>query len=190
MNQALPIKGNRVLLRQPIDKDVMDYFNVEVSLELVRMYGGNTQKLSVKTMESASNFIKSIKANPYEWCVEFEGRLVGQARLTVDELDNRARYAIGLFDSAVWSKGLGTEITQLVLHFAFEELRLHRVDLRVLEYNKRAIACYEKCGFVQEGMEREGALIEGKYETDIFMSILDREYEQVKEGFVQPVIFR
>ncbi|MGI2328480.1 GNAT family N-acetyltransferase [Planococcus sp. YIM B11945] len=64
------------------------------------------------------------------------------------------------------------------------------MDLRVLEFNQRAIKCYEKCGFVQEGVEREGALIEGKYETDIFMSILDREYETVKEIFVQPVIFR
>ncbi|MGI2328479.1 GNAT family N-acetyltransferase [Planococcus sp. YIM B11945] len=122
MNQVPPMKGKNVLLRQPIEKDVMDYFNVEVNLELVRMYGGDTQKLNVKTMESATKFVESIKANPYEWCVEFEGRLVGQARLTVDGFDNRARYAVGLFDPTVWGHGLGTEITQLVLHFAFEEL--------------------------------------------------------------------
>lgn len=42
-----------------------------------------------------------------------------------------------------------------------EFLRLHRVDLKVLEYNKRAIACYQKCGFTQEGVKREGTLIEG-----------------------------
>lgn len=35
---------------------------------------------------------------------------------------------------------------------------------------------YEKCGFIIEGPEREGALIEGKYETDIMMSILENEY--------------
>lgn len=71
------------------------------------------------------------------------------------------------------------------LYDAFEELNLHRVDLRVLEYNKRAIKCYEKCGFIKEGVEREGALIEGKYETDVFMSILDREYDVIKEKFVK-----
>ncbi|MEH7887318.1 GNAT family protein [Bacillus sp. JJ1609] len=94
---------------------------------------------------------------------------------------------MGFFDPSVWNRGLGTEVTQLVLKYAFEQLNLHRVDLRVLEYNKRAIRCYEKCGFVQEGTEREGALIEGKYETDVFMSILDREYNSLKEKFQESI---
>lgn len=181
MRNPLPVmEGKNVLLRNPKESDVLDYFQVEASADLVRMYGGNTQQLAPKTMENAREFIQSIQSNEYEWCVEFRGRLVGQARLTLDGSDNRARYAVGLFDPAVWSKGLGTEITQLVLRYAFQELHLHRVDLRVLEYNKRAIRCYEKCGFVEEGREREGALIEGKYETDVIMSILDREYEAME----------
>jgi RimJ/RimL family protein N-acetyltransferase len=51
------------------------------------------------------------------------------------------------------------------------------VDLKVLEYNKRAIACFEKCGFIREGVEREGALIEDHWETDAIMSILEQEYK-------------
>jgi RimJ/RimL family protein N-acetyltransferase len=34
-------------------------------------------------------------------------------------------------------------------------MNLHRVDLRVLAFNDGAIASYRKCGFVQEGCERE-----------------------------------
>ena len=184
MNEAPVIKGSTLLLRQPIESDVLDYLSVEVNEELIRMYGGDTRNLAPKTIEKAKKFVESIKANKLEWCVEFEGRFVGQARLTVSEVDNRARYAVGLFDPSVWARGLGTEITQLVLHYAFEELHLHRVDLRVLQYNKRAIKCYEKCGFIQEGVEREGALIEGKYETDVFMSILDREYLSINDRFI------
>lgn len=180
MSNAAPlIKGQNVLLRKPEETDVMDYYNIEISSELIRMYGGNTREISKKTMENATSFIQSIQNHPLEWCVEFEGRLIGQARLTINEADNRARYAIGLFDPSVWGKGLGTEITQLVMRYAFDELSLHRVDLRVLEYNHRAIKCYEKCGFIIEGTEREGALIEGKYETDLIMSMLDREYNEV-----------
>jgi [ribosomal protein S5]-alanine N-acetyltransferase len=129
VNEAPVIKGNKVLLRQPVESDVIDYLNVEVNTELVRMYGGDTRNLSPKTIENAQKFINAILNNKIEWCVEFEGRFVGQARLTVSEIDNRARYAVGLFDPSVWNKGLGTEITQLVLRYAFEELGLHRVDL-------------------------------------------------------------
>ena len=179
------IMGKRVLLRQPIERDVIDYLNVEVNKELERMYGGDTRDLSPKTKEEAQKFVNAIQNNKLEWCVEFEGRFIGQARLTVNTLDKRARYAVGLFDPTVWNEGLGTEITQLVLRYAFEELQLHRVDLRVLQYNKRAIKCYEKCGFIQEGVEREGALIEGKYETDVFMSILDREFQSIKDTFLE-----
>ncbi|WP_108670427.1 GNAT family N-acetyltransferase [Peribacillus acanthi] len=177
MNVAPVIQGKNVLLRQPIESDVMDYYQVESSKELIRLYGGDTRNIKPKTFEEAQKFVDTIRANKLEWCVEFESRLIGQGRLSVSEIDNRARYAVGIFDPSVWGKGLGTEITQLVLQYAFDELKLHRVDLRVLQYNKRAIKCYEKCGFTQEGIEREGALIEGKYETDVIMSILDREYK-------------
>jgi [ribosomal protein S5]-alanine N-acetyltransferase len=176
MNEAPPIKGEKILLRQPIESDVDDFLKVETTEELIRMYGGNTKKMTSKTLEKAQQYVESIRSKKVAWCVEYKGRLIGSARLTVSQEDNRARYAVGIFDPSVWGKGLGTDVTKLVLRYAFEHLKLHRVDLRVLEYNKRAIRCYEKCGFIQEGVEREGALIEGKYETDVFMSILDREY--------------
>ncbi|UCZ55059.1 GNAT family N-acetyltransferase [Bacillus shivajii] len=185
MNNVSPtMKGKHVILRRPKESDVWDYMNVEASEELVRMYGGDRNKIGPKTIEKAQQFIQSIQDHELEWCVEYEGKMVGQARLTVNKVDNRARYAVGLFAPSVWGRGLGTEITQLVLRYGFEELNLHRVDLRVLQYNKRAIKCYEKCGFIQEGVEREGALIEGKYETDVLMSILSREYDEIKQTFI------
>jgi RimJ/RimL family protein N-acetyltransferase len=50
----------------------------------------------------------------------------------------------------------------LVIHYAFDELNLHRLQLSVIAYNARAIAMYEKLGFVREGnyrefVERDGA---------------------------------
>lgn len=55
------------------------------------------------------------------------------------------------------------------------------MDLRVLDYTKRAIACYAKCKFVKEGDEREGAWIAGRYERDVMMSVLDREYKALNQ---------
>jgi len=42
-----------------------------------------------------------------------------------------------------------------VLAIGFDEIGLHRIDLGVFDFNTRAIRCYEKCGFVQEGLARE-----------------------------------
>ena len=180
MNQSPLIKGKQVFLRQPKESDILDRFKCGRTKEIVRMYGGDTRNLKPFTMKEAKTFVEKVSAEKYNWCIEYNRHCVGQARLTVNEEDQRARYAIGIFNPSMLGKGLGTEVTKLIVAFAFEELHLHRVDLRVLEYNQRAISCYEKCGFVKEGVEREGALIEGKFETDVFMSMLDREYEALK----------
>lgn len=94
----------------------------------------------------------------------------------VDPENRRARYAIGIFGPTFWGRGLGTEASRLVLAYAFEVLLLHRVELRVLAFNERAIACYERCGFRREGVEREGAWIGGEWQSDVIMSILEQEY--------------
>lgn len=56
----LQIKGETIISRQPIEKDVVDYLKVEVSRELVRMYDGSTYNLFAKTRERAQQFVKSI----------------------------------------------------------------------------------------------------------------------------------
>jgi RimJ/RimL family protein N-acetyltransferase len=65
---------------------------------------------------------------------------------------------------------------KLVLAHGFGEMNLHRIDLRVLARNGRAIRAYEKCGFVHEGVERESALIDGNWEDDVKMSVLEHEF--------------
>lgn len=62
------------------------------------------------------------------------------------------------------------------MQYAFEDLKLHRVDLKVLDYNKLGIRCYEKCGFKVDGVLRDSAFIEGQYYSDIVMSILEDEW--------------
>ncbi|MGM0880685.1 MAG: GNAT family N-acetyltransferase [Bacillota bacterium] len=182
MNESPLIRGQRVILRKPIEQDMFDRLACGRNEEIVRMYGGDTRNLKPFTLEDAKAFFDDILSRKLNWCIEFEGKCIGTARLTIDEHDCRARYATGIFDPSHWNKGLGTEVTQLVLQYAFEQLKLHRVDLRVLEYNQRAIACYEKCGFIKEGVEREGAFIEDKFESDVIMSILDREYRKLKRA--------
>jgi RimJ/RimL family protein N-acetyltransferase len=73
-------------------------------------------------------------------------------------------------------KGIGQEVTRLLLKYAFEELNLHRVDLRVLAYNVRAINCYKKCGFIIEGTERESAYVDGAWYDDLIIGILAHEF--------------
>jgi RimJ/RimL family protein N-acetyltransferase len=62
------------------------------------------------------------------------------------------------------------------LNYAFSDLKLHRISVRVIDYNSRAIRACQKCGFTIEGREREAALVDGRWYDDVMMAILDREY--------------
>lgn len=102
-------------------------------------------------------------------------QLVG--RLYGSKLYIRAGVLPGFIRRAVNASVNGSEVTRLLLAYGFQVKKWHRIELRVLEYNHRAIRCYEKCGF-KDGVLRENAYIEGKYCSDIVMSILEREYKQ------------
>ncbi len=74
-------------------------------------------------------------------------------------------------------QGYGTEALRLVLGYAFRELKLHKVYLRVLEYNTRAIHAYQKCGFRVEGVLREEMKVDGRWHALIYMGILAHEFQ-------------
>jgi RimJ/RimL family protein N-acetyltransferase len=64
---------------------------------------------------------------------------------------------------------------RLLAAHAFDTLGLHRLGSRVLDFNARAVAAYEKVGFVVEGREREAALIASKWHDDLILGLLDRD---------------
>ena len=73
-----------------------------------------------------------------------------------------------------------------MLEYAFNVLKLHRLSVRVVEYNTRAIRAYQKCGFVVEGREREAAFVDGIWHDDVVMGIVDREYMEIRSSKAQP----
>jgi RimJ/RimL family protein N-acetyltransferase len=55
---------------------------------------------------------------------------------------------------------------------------LNRVELMTDADNMRGRRCYEKCGFVEEGVLRQHRLIEGRFGDTIMMSVLREEWER------------
>jgi RimJ/RimL family protein N-acetyltransferase len=76
----------------------------------------------------------------------------------------------------MWNQGLGTDTVRLVLEYGFDDLELNRIDLTTDEDNVRGRRCYEKCGFVQEGVLRQHRFVEGKFGNTIVMSVLRGEW--------------
>jgi RimJ/RimL family protein N-acetyltransferase len=176
-NSGVPrLVGPTVVLRPPRGQDVEDRLQLGLDPEIQRMYGvvADDQPL---TRERVTGWFERLAGHPHAWVIEVDGKAVGTARIdNVVEEDARASLAVGIDDPDQLGRGLGTEAIKLVLRHAFEQMRLHRLSLRVLEYNTRAIRAYEKCGFKVEGREREAALVAGERFDDVLMGILAREW--------------
>ncbi|TMF13168.1 MAG: GNAT family N-acetyltransferase [Chloroflexi bacterium] len=115
-----------------------------------------------------------------------DGLHIGMCGLHHTSPENRhASLGIMVGDKSYWSNGYGSDAVMTLLRFAFEEMNLNRVELGVFEFNERAIACYLKCGFVEEGRRREHYFQEGRYWDIIDMSVLRREFEAPQQNRVQ-----
>lgn len=169
--------GPRVRLRAAVPADVDAMLANGRHAEIERGYGGDGTDPEPITREQAEAWVARMADDPLGWVIEHGGRCVGGAGLhSLVEPDRRASYAIGLQLPDLLGQGLGTETTRLVLHHAFEAVQLHRVVVRVLASNTRAIRCYEKCGFVVEGRERESARTGDSWEDDLIMGVLATEW--------------
>lgn len=68
--------------------------------------------------------------------------------------------------------GYGRDAVNTFTEFCFRQLNLHKVYLKVFDYNINAIKCYEKCGFYEEGRLREHLFRNGLYHDIVYMSII------------------
>jgi RimJ/RimL family protein N-acetyltransferase len=106
------------------------------------------------------------------FAIEVDGAVVGSCCFWGIDLHNRrAHLGIGLAEEHR-GRGLGTDACTVMLHYAFVDRGLHRVQLEVLATNAGAIRSYEKAGFREDGRMRESAWVRGEFVDEIYMSVL------------------
>lgn len=87
----------------------------------------------------------------------------------------RAEVWIYIGDKSEWGKGHGKSALDLLINYSFNELNLHRLWLECDPNHKSGVACYEKVGFVKEGIHRDGYFKRGRYHDTIVMGLINNE---------------
>ena len=73
-------------------------------------------------------------------------------------------------------RGLGTDALRVMTRYAFEELGLNKVELRVWADNPRAVHVYRRLGFALEGTRRAVGFHRGAFRDEHLMGLLAAEY--------------
>jgi len=82
-----------------------------------------------------------------------------------------------LLDGEEVNKGFMTESVASVIRYAFDELRLHRIEANIMPRNAASLKVVEKLGFSPEGLARKYLRINGKWEDHIHMVLLNEAME-------------
>ena len=130
------------------------------------------------TREGHENWIKTMvetgKVVQMMICEISTGKAVGSVYVRdIDETHHKAEYGIFIGADNARGKGYGTAAAKLMIHYCFEELKLHRLFLRVYAENARAIRSYEKAGFVKEAYLRDDVYVDGEYRDIVLMGIIN-----------------
>ncbi|KIN65042.1 GCN5-related N-acetyltransferase [Sulfitobacter noctilucicola] len=166
-----------VRLRAPKAEDIAARFKLGNTAEIHHMFGADPAKVQPITKAQATSWFHAQEAEPLAWVIDYRKRLAGALRLhSLDHHDRRASLAVGILNPKLLGKGIGTRAIHLIVAHAFDALKLHRLTLRVVDYNDRAIAAYKKVGFVIEGREREAARVGDAWHDDVIMGLLASDY--------------
>lgn len=104
---------------------------------------------------------------------EDAGELVGYVELAGGQFRRNlgtSHVIIGIVARA-GGRGLGTRLMREAERWAAGH-GVHRLELNVMAHNSRAIALYERVGFVTEGRRRECLLLGGQFRDELYMSKL------------------
>ena len=171
------LRGEKVWLR-PVEPADLEATSLEES-DLAH-YAGFRRSFS---RAEGERFLQKMASHPDEniqftICLLGHNESVGGVGLReADRVNGSAEVSIFISKPSDWSKGLGTDAMRVMLDFAFGEMRLERVWLRVFDYNQRAARSYEKAGFVREVLLRHDRFHRGKHHNTDLMAIVRPDWE-------------
>lgn len=80
-------------------------------------------------------------------------------------------------DVGAINQGYITEALRRAIAYAFDDLKLHRIEANVMPYNARSRRVVEKLGFEEEGLARKYLKINGRWQDHIHYVILNEAVE-------------
>jgi ribosomal-protein-serine acetyltransferase len=114
----------------------------------------------------------ALNQNAFCFAIIHEDKLVGISHLVDIDLNNK-KGMIGYWIAENYrGKGITTDSTRLTLKYAFEELKLHRIEIKCAVDNMASNSIPKKLGFSFEGVLRDGEWLHDRFIDQNLYSLL------------------
>ncbi|SES61722.1 Protein N-acetyltransferase, RimJ/RimL family [Oceanobacillus limi] len=173
--------SNRIALRKVEKKDIEQYHSWRNNTEVMV---STNPSLDQYSLEDTREFVEEVLINStssksYIIMETEKDTPIGITSLiNIDYKNRNAECIIDIGETEYWGQGYATEALHILIHYAFQELHLHRISLRVFAFNEKAIHLYQKLGFQKEGTSRQALYRNGQWHDIIHMGMLAEEYRK------------
>jgi len=159
--------GENIILR-PVEKEDLELFNIwRNNIDIKNQALMHPFPVTKELDEDWFNYTANDKSNRTVFFTiqDKDKKVLGYTFLNAINWINRNCYfGIIIGDKDQRGKGIGKATLELIIDYAFHKLNLNKITLEVLASNKAAIKLYKNIGFIEEGLLKQQAFVNGKYE--------------------------
>jgi ribosomal-protein-serine acetyltransferase len=133
---------------------------------------------TTREVEDTGNYVRYVlETTDKQFTIYYKERFVGLVGFKDTNAENK-KTEIGYWLSQyAQGKGIMTQSVAKLIEYAFTEMDMNRIQIKVAVGNRKSRRIPEKLGFLEEGIERDGELLVDNVFTDIVVySLLKKEY--------------
>jgi ribosomal-protein-alanine N-acetyltransferase len=173
------LESERLIFREVTSSDAEEIFNIYSDPEVAKY----DWYIPITTKDEALSIINRYKREfqakeEITWGVarKTDNKIIGYCNLGTFS-DDSLRCEIGYgFNRNEWNKGYATEAIKVLVKFGFEIMNFNRIEATVTLGNDASVKALKKSNFIQEGIVRERTIMKGKFEDDVILAILRKDY--------------
>ena len=174
MTDGVFLSGNRVDLR-PIEEDDLEFLRREINDPRVWRAIGRSRPVNG---EQEREFFENVVCgdDTVNLLILVDSTPVGT--IGFSGLDWEAdRAEIGYWIAPDHHRqGYGTDATERVVAYGFDQLGLHKIEARVFAFNEPSRRLLESVGFTREGVHRDRIFVDGDYRDTYWYGLLEDEW--------------
>jgi ribosomal-protein-alanine N-acetyltransferase len=183
----MKIETERLILRKlklsdwpDIVEGAGDYDVSKRTINIPHPYSRADAELFIK------NTLKNWGKSSYSFCMELKGekKVIGMMGLEGVHMSNGTANTGSWVNKKYWRQGFITEAKIAINDFAFDTLRLRRLNSAAMLTNKASNATQQKVGYVLEGLQRKGcrSKASGKVHDVNLYGLLKADWKKARTG--------
>lgn len=182
INEFPILETERLILRNITKTDAISIFKYLSDSEVMKYYGLEPFK-SVQDALDEISWYESIfnEQTGIRWGISLKDndKIIGSCGF-LNTVSTHRRTDIGFeLSKEYWGQGIGSEAIMAIIHYAFEQMNIQRIQALIEPLNIASQKMVEKAGFLQEGLLRKYEYTCGKFDDLYMYGLLKEDYKLV-----------